>query len=707
MLLTKTDQLLESLNPKESEPEVVARLQGMIEKSVEHDVWRNFRVEGSLDYSYWESDQWTAQEKAELRDREQPDTVRNEIKPIVERMIGQLGNLYQTIGFVGRNVPDETEGHLISDLIRWSDQQNETEFEESDVIQDMVVGGFGVMEIDITHDVDGEPAIKESYQDGFTDIYPDPFFRGYDWNKGARWVIKAPWVHILDAIALFPAQADKLRLCLNTTPGFGDQFSNAGFATTHINELHNLFVDAGHERLRLAEVWYKRKARRFSFLDNTTGKIIPTSVPLDRRAANDIVKRLDGFSLQEQIIDEMWVGVLCGDVLIHHDRTPHQHNLFKWVPYWAWRKKNGEPYGFVRPLRPINEAINKRESKALNMLSNRRIVIEEGAVDDLVEMQEQNARADGVMQVRDGALTQKKVHFLDNADVGQPQIALLESSLRAMESVSNQSGNAMGLSNEMRSGVGAKAQQSVGNLSVSPLLKNLRRSRRISATLKVELVKQYFDNDMVIQITDDAEVTRIVTVQASQLESIRSRKFNLIMVDTTDAVTTNAEELQKMLNLLPQLATLGPAWVIMGLKLSNLRNKKALIDHVEQISKMPPATPKMNLTIAYSDLSPEERAVIWNTMEQPELAKHMLEARPQSALVQTLLAKIADTKVKEGTRAMLERGRVDQRAAEVAASGIQDARKLDQEALIATAQQEEQAAAREQQAATPSTGGTA
>ena len=698
-------RILETLNPREPDEEVVARLRQMGQEAIDHPVWRDFRENGSKDFSCWEGDQWSASEKNELKERGQPDTVRNETKPIVERMLGQLANLYQTVGFIGRNTPDEQEGHAVSDMLRWSDQQNESEFEEGDATQDMIVCGFGVEEIDIDFDETGQPFITETYEDGFTDIFPDPHCRRYDWNAkhGARYIIKAPWVHIQDAIELIPDKALELRRCLESQQG--SDFDFAGIDSTHLNTPHNLFVDRHKERLRLMEVWYKRKARRFSLLDEETGLVIPTSVPLGRREANRIIERLRGFSLHEFLVDEMWIGMLCGDVLLHHDRSPHTHGLFKWAPYYAWRKKNGEPYGIVRTLRPIQEAINKRESKALNMLSNRRIIAEKGASDDWNEIAEENVLADGILLFNDGAIRDKKVVIENNLDIGEPNVRLLESSLAAMESVSNQAGMALGLSKAIRSGEGVQKQQNVGNLSVSPIIRNLRRSRRIKAQIKLGLIQQYFTEDLVFQITDDPEKPKLVKVSATQLEKIRQKKFNLVMVDTTDHVTSRAEELQKMLNILPQLAALGPAWVDIGLRLSNLRDKEGLIKRVQEISKIPAPAPKMNMTFAYDKLvTAEERAMVWMMMEKPELAQFLLQEKPDSPVMLALKAKLAETQIKEGTRAMMERGKRDDRAAEIAERGVEQARQIEADILIEAANLE---SAERQAAAGAAAGGDA
>jgi hypothetical protein len=88
----------------------------------------------------------------------------------------------------------------------------------------------------------------------------------------------------------------------------------------------------------------------------------------------------------------------------------------------------------------------------------------------------------------------------------------------------------------------------------------------------------------------------------------------------------------------------------------------------------------------YSNLDPEERATIWLQMGNPELAKQILKDRPDSALLKQIKADLANTKIKEGTKAMFERGRRDDRAQQVALDGIMESKKLEQEALIKAAE---------------------
>lgn len=692
--------ILTSLNPHEAEQDVLERLQNMAWQAIDHPNWKKYRERASLAHEYYEGDQYTAGELAELEERKQPPSKFNEIKPIIVRMKGQVDELYQTISFLGRNAPDEQLSHDLTEIVRWVDQQNEQEFEESDAIMDALIGGFGVEELDVKRDADGHIQIVERYQDALNYFYPDPYSRHYDWNEDARFVIRAPWMDVEDAVAEWPEKAKELRDLIDS----GSIFDFAGQSMAVSNDLLRHFVDRDRKRVRPAEVWYKRKAKRFQIL-GPDGKPIPLGIPLDRKNALALIQSVKDseLDLEETYVNEMWVGVFAVNVLIHHDRSPHAHGLYPFAPLWCWRKKNGMPYGEVENLMSPQETLNKRESKALHLLSNNQVIAEEGSILDEAEFQRQKALPDGLMVVSDGALTGKRVALRDNTEMGQAQLAMHQNAVASMQRIATATDRDRGLSPEIRSGIGVARQQRGSNLAISQFIKNLRRFRRIKARLKLAYIQQYFTEDLVFQITDNANAPRSVQVGASRLEQIRAQKFDIILVDDTDYHTTRAEEQDKLAGLLPQLAPMGPAWVEVGIALSNLRDKEALIEKVRAINQPPPPAPKINLAMDYGSLEVEERAQLQFDMGHPELAQQLLKDRPDSALLKQIKAKLADTQIKEGTKAMLERGRVDERAAAVAAEGIKTARELDNKAMELGIQ----AAQVAQQAAQPTTqGGT-
>lgn len=674
MATVKAD-ILESLEPREARADVLVRLQRMAFQAIDHPVWREFRAAASRDHEFWEGRQWTAAEIRDLNDRDQPVTTINEIKPVISRKLGEVLELYQTVAFVGRNAPDEAESNALSDILRWIDQTNNQEFEESRAVLDALISGFAVEEITTKEDEDGQPMVVERYVDALNYIYPDPYSTHYDWNKDARFIIRAAWMDLEDAVAEWPDKRVELEAVVN-----GDTiFDFAGQSSSVQNNFFAQFVDRDRRRIRPAEVWYKRRARRFDILDSS-GAIIPIGIPLDRRDATTLISRIksENLQLRERIVNEMWVGVFAVNTLIHHDRSPYAHNMYPFVPLWCWRKKDGGPYGEVRNAISPQEAINKRESKALNMLSARRIIFETGAIDDIAEASRQNARADGIVEVNEGALSGKRIIFPDNVDIGQAQLALHQNAVQALHRIMSSTERDRGLSPEIRSGVGVARQQRSTQLTLNPLIQNLRQFRRIKAEIKLALIKQFFTSDLVFQVTDDPNAPRIVNVPASRLDAIRTKKFDVVIVDSVDHSTTRAEELEKIFTLLPQLAPLGPAWVKVAVSLSNIREKEGLMKLIDATSEPPPPAPKMSLSFDYNSLDPEERAAFWLMMKNEPLARHLLQNRPDSALLKQLKADIAKTQIKEGTKAMFERGRVDERAQQIALEGLKSAKELSQ-----------------------------
>ena len=105
-------------------------------------------------------------------------------------------------------------------------------------------------------------------------------------------------------------------------------------------------------------------------------------------------------TVESVMSEEMWLGIYCGGILIYHDRFQDQDGMFPFIPYFADRKKSGEPFGPVRNLVPLNKEIDKRRSKALHLMSNNQAILEQNAVEDIGAFNMEKARADGTMVVR-------------------------------------------------------------------------------------------------------------------------------------------------------------------------------------------------------------------------------------------------------------------------------------------------------------------
>lgn len=659
--------------PKETDAEVITRLHNYFLQAIDHPVWQAWRVNAAKDYHFREGDHWTAAELAELAERGQPPTVQNEVKPIIDRVHGQFLMTRQTTTFIGQNSPaDDPQANLQADLLRYTDQKTGYEFHESAVALDGLTGGFGVLEVGWKYDNDGYKCIYQRRENPFH-MYPDPFSTEPDWSD-AKCIQRAKWLDVEDAIALWPDKERELRAFLH-----GHEYEltvDPGM----LNDSNALYLDRSRKRLRPVETWYKRKVRKYVIL--TKDGALTFTTPLAKDQADKALKQLPkgAFVTEPMYVDQMWLGVHLGALLIHHDRSPYKHTRFPFVPLFCDRKNNGEPFGLARNIVPLNEAINKRKSKALNMLSNRRIVAEKGALQDPTHAATENAKADGYIEVENGALSGGKILFPDNQDIGQAQVMLLQDDKATMPRVSGISDESLGMRTEVRSGAGIARKQAMTSLITNPVVQNLRRFRFERTKLVYELGKEVYTEEIVFQVTDDPDSVRVCKLTKDDIAKIKERHYDLVITDSPDYTTVREQELEMVMQTLPQIATLGPGFGKFVLELTNLRNKKGLQQMLDQMSQPPPPPPpKISLAMKWEEMQPEEKAwVALQAFQDPEFAKLLLGKNADPAFLAKIKGAIAETQIKEGTRAQVERGKIDFSAMMTAIDGMLYRRELDQ-----------------------------
>src|SRR5690349_5911696 len=84
---------------QEPEDDVRRRLQRFVLEAISSPIRRTYEREASLNYQYVENDFYTEEELADLAERGQPPTKRNEIAPIMERIAGQFIQTRQQVNF--------------------------------------------------------------------------------------------------------------------------------------------------------------------------------------------------------------------------------------------------------------------------------------------------------------------------------------------------------------------------------------------------------------------------------------------------------------------------------------------------------------------------------------------------------------------------------------------------------------------------------
>jgi hypothetical protein len=381
------------------------------------------------------------------------------------------------------------------------------------------------------------------------------------------------------------------------------------------------YYDTKNQRFRPVEIWYKKRAIEF-LIQTPEGKTVTVRKErgVNKNTLQDAVAQMPGTVITERSIDQMWVAVYCGGIFLDGPKpSPYRCNLFPFVPYYCYRKIDGEPQGYVWSLIDPQREVNARRSKALWALNNRQTIFERNAIRDKGELANELARMDGQIELETGKFD--KFMVKENQDISQGNLTMLQEAKVAMRRISGE--DQMNLAPDIRSGVGLQRLQAQQQAGVLPIYDNIRRSRRIKAKLTFELIKQYYTEDMIFQITEDPNITRTVTFTADSLETAKQAIYDLVAVDTVDYSTSQAEQLDMLTTTLPQVIQYGPQWAALLIQMSELRNKEGLLKIIEGMNQPPPVTVKPSVAFQWNELTQAEKMALaaqfqWQMLAEAE-----------------------------------------------------------------------------------------
>lgn len=612
--------LVALLRKGELAKKLIDRLRDNFNAAVEHPTWLDFSRNATTDFKYKEGEQWTKEEIEVIEKRGQAATVENEIKPICDRLTGQYKKQKTRIVFRGRNLgKDEDKGNVLSDLMLHAQQRSGYEFEEGDMFDDGVTSGFGVLDVFMEFD-DALKAIIRIKHEDCLDMFPDPNSKRYDWNEDAEFVCRAKWISYDKAKARYPKKAKQLQAYINV-----NKIENES------QEIQaNNYIDYRLEKVRLVEQEYKTYKTQIIAITEDNDAVDLTD--FNEAQKKQFREKFPDALYYDQVKTEMKAAVFCGDVILEDKKRPYNHNLFRFVPYYVYRKKNGEPYGVVRNLKDINAEINKRGSKALHLLNTNQAIFEEGAIRDKDKLVEEMAKPDGIIEYKRGY----KFALEKNVEVASAQVALQTEKKQAMARVSGISDESMARHSEIRSGVGLQRKQMMTDIIIMPVFDNLRRTRLMVGRLSLELMKQYYTEETVFFITDDNNASQKVELTDDVMKSMQDNTYDLVIEEMPDTATLQDEQFRlisdilKGLNLPPQYTmTLLPLII----RLSTIRGKDKVLEQIQALSKPPPEAPKMSLNFVWSELTPFEKAWVLETTGHPEVAKQIMAQQKDPAHV--------------------------------------------------------------------------
>jgi hypothetical protein len=505
------------------------------------------------------------------------------------------------------------------------EQQSKLRYEEKQQFRDALIGGMGWTKLRVLVDPEtGKPRIDVEYVDAF-EMFMDPYSAKYDLSD-ALYVTQARWMSMERAQALYPEFHDELAV-------FTSGFEVPTDALLH--QFKKRYVHFNQRRIRLAEQWFRKMTRTAVLV---IPKLNKTYNVTDVKTArlDEIRKKYPDAMYAEDIKTEMHMITYIGHLLIEHKVNPLGGNYFPYDALFADRKKDGMPFSIIKDGVPIQEAINKRESKSLHLLSRDRVIFERGAVVTMTldKLAEELARPDGQIAL-DG--TGKRFEIDKQVDLAVGQETMHREAKSDLGRVTGVNPDARGEKTPIRSGRGVIAKVQQTERILADLFDNLRHTKEERAWKIYQLIKYFYTDEMTFMVTDDLQAPgarpKSYTINQNGQNVVAKGHYDIVVTEMPDFDTMRQEEFHVMTQTLGKIAKAGPMYVRMMLEASDMRQKGRMIEILEEHMKRPTETdkPKITMSMDWNELSKEEKIAWAAESGRPMLAQAVKQGNNRPA----------------------------------------------------------------------------
>lgn len=409
------------------------------------------------DRDYYDGHQWSETELQVLRKRNQAPIVVNRVKPKVEGLKGLLSIRKTDIKAFPRNEQDEGSAHAVTDALRYVADNNDFDNVKLDAFEDKVIQGYCAAIVEVEENRRGELEIRVN-NIPWDRFFFDPHSVKRNFSD-ARYMGQMLWMDEEDIKSIFP-----------DAPDLTGQDSEVMSQDDTFEDKPRWFLrQDGRIRIRLVQQYFKKN-------------------------------------------DKWHVAVYVNNIFLAEpqlspflDEEGEPANPIE--ADTAYIDRNNNRYGEVRAFIDQQDEINHRRSKALHSLSSRQTKAVKGAVEDVPALKRELAKPDGHVEVNGDSAD---FEILNTNDLAQGQLLLYQDAKAELDAVSL---NAQ-LSGERQggdlSGRAIQKLQAAGTMEINGLFSGLAGwEKRIYRQIWAR-IKQFWDSEKWIRITDDQDNLRWV-----------------------------------------------------------------------------------------------------------------------------------------------------------------------------------------------------
>lgn len=572
---------LDSEKLRELHSKLVAMYEQELDRQAEN------RAQMAVDADYYDNIQWTPEDAQALRDRGQEPLVYNVITQALNWVIGTEKRGRSDFRVLPRRKNEGRQAERKTQLMKYLSDVNRSPFHRSRAFEDCVKVGVGWMEDGVQDDGDEEPVY--SRYESWRNILWDSACTEKDLSD-CRYIFRSKWVDLDVAMAMFPGREGVLNSSVRDTDTYGidtqgdEAMDSQEIELQDFNSTRATLHEFDRQRVRLIEGWIRRPIK----VKQLYGGEFRGEVFDQYSVGHNEAVRAGESVVVEKVMMRMHVCIFTSSGMLYCGESPYRHNKFPFTPIWCYRRdRDGLPYGMIRGMRDIQYDINKRAAKALHILSTNKVVMDEGAVDDLDEFKEEVARPDAVIVKKQG----KELVLNAERELAAGHLDMMGRSISMIQTLSGVTDELLGKTTNATSGKAIGLRQEQGSMATAGVFDNLRFAAQVQGEKQLSLIEQFFTEEKQFRITNMRGTPEYIAVNDGLPENdITRTKADYVISESDWRATMRQSGAEELLAMLAQLAPVAPQLAMVMIDLiveeMDIGNREELVKRIRQVTGM-------------------------------------------------------------------------------------------------------------------------
>lgn len=549
------------------------------------------RYQMALDECYYDGEQWTPDERAEIMARGQNPVVYNEVAPEIDFLIGLEARTRTDYDIMARNddSPEaDADAEVKSKLMKYIEDINKAPFERSQAIDECFKAGLGWLEAQAVGDPTQMPIRirSESWRYMLHDSLGHHML-SEDW----RYVFRFKDVDFDIADAMFGyKKTDMLR---KAVVHYDTRQTSEWLGGTMMGGMMPSFDDGLPRKWNTfdADAWVNNPRERLMLIEAWTTE--PYKTPRGKTSSANVD---DAIRMRKR------VAVMTEFDTLIEEWSPYNHGRYPFIPLWCYRrKKDGQPYSPIRRHRGPQDMLNKQMSKAQFRIAVNQVRMEEGALNDEImdeeELRDEVASPDGILIFARGALQGNKVEIREGQQFLEGDLKMVAENRNAIRSTSGRTHEDGGANDPGRSASARNAKEEQGGLLTAKLFDNIRMARQIEGEIVLSLSEQYHTQPMTFSVPGEIKKREFVKINQQQadgsvLNDISKRTAQYVIGEQPWNQALSEASFEAAMDMLGSLSKTAPQVVVAILDIvfelnPNLPKKARILQRIRQATGQP------------------------------------------------------------------------------------------------------------------------